>query len=133
MKGRVRANCRFYEDLNRIADQIWILDVNKRIMAKAFAGNEEFFKCVPPELRYFISDGSRIDKIAKDAAKHRRKTGRRGEDFQRFPMRLHQESVGIGGEQGLYRIESIWCGALSTKRRAGQPYCRCCRKCLWNW
>src|SRR4029077_1675787 len=54
MKGRVRANCRFYEDLNRIADQIWILDVNKRIMAKAFAGNEEFFKCVPPELRYFI-------------------------------------------------------------------------------
>jgi len=30
--------------------------------------------------------------LAKDAAKHRRKTGRGGEDFQRFPMRLHHQS-----------------------------------------
>ena len=90
-------------DGDGIAGQIRIVDIEKCLRPQAPASIEKSLQRIFPVHGHLQSDGSRIDIIAKDALKHRRQTGCGGEDFERFPMRLHDESVRIGLEKGLHR------------------------------
>src|SRR5271165_7686857 len=86
---------------HRIANQIRIVDVKKRLRAQTHAGLEEFLQRILPVLHHFVSDGSRIDRVTEDTAKHRRQTGGGWKDFERFPMRLHHKGVWISLEKSV--------------------------------
>src|SRR5260370_36152060 len=77
----------------RIADQIFIVDVEKCVRAQALPGIEKFLQRILPVLRHFASDRSRIDRVAEGTAKYRRQAGCGWDGFQRFPRRLHLERV----------------------------------------
>ena len=86
----------------RIADQIFIVDIEKCVRAQALSGIEKFLQRILPVLRHFASNRSRINRVAEDTAKYRRQTGCGWEDFQRFPMRLHHERVRVRLEKGVH-------------------------------